>query len=139
MCGYGMQAKQDRETFYKLLEKLEEMKITKNITTVAQEEVIELTYLFSGVFISNIYVTEKNNNVLKRITLTKASFMNYMSVKLILLLLSLVIGTYTNNVVTVAFGGFFVCTISNCLAGLYFPISANSKWLQSVAKFMPQY
>lgn len=197
---YGNLANHDKDAFYKLLTKAGDIKITRELTTVSNTELTELTreqkeqknsfgyvlaffilsFLLSGVFISSIYVSEKNNNVLKRITLTKANFFNYIVVKLILavitliieetvicigisimgnilglttpqfifitsgvglilLLLSIVIGTYTNNVVTVAFGGFFAWTISNCLAGLYFPISENSLWLQSIAKLMPQY
>ena len=197
---YSSMAKHNKESFYQLLNKLERAKIMKEVKTVSTSDVMELSadqknqkssfgyvlaffslsFLLSGVFISNIYVSEKNNNVLKRVTLTKASFINYISVKvvlafitlileeiviciglyilgdsvglsilqfiyvtsgvgIVLLLLAIAVGTYTNNAVTVAFGGFFAWTISNCLAGLYFPLSESSSLLQAMARLMPQY
>ncbi len=198
-AGYGDASGQDKEAFYDLLSQTENSMIGKEVKNVSPIDVnmlteeqkrtkttfgyvlafFSLSFLLSGVFISGIYVNEKNNNVLKRITLTKANFTNYIAVKLvlavitllieeivilagigilgdsvglsplefvintsgvgiILLLLAIVVGTYTDNIVTVAFGGFFAWTISNCMAGLYFPIADTSMW-QAIAKLMPQY
>ena len=200
LSNYGNATNHDLQAFQNLLTKLEQTKIKKEVTMVSNTDLMELSekqkqeknsfgyvlaffslsFLLSGVFISSIYVKEKNNNVLKRVTLTKATFVNYISVKvvlalitlileeivicigmsllgdsiglstlefvfitsgvgLVLLLLTIALGTYTNSVVTVAFGGFFVWTISNCLAGLYFPISESSSWLQAFSRLMPQY
>ncbi len=200
ISSYGNATNHDLDTFQSLLSKLENTRIKKEVATVSNTDLVtlneeqklqkdsfgyvlgffSLSFLLSGVFISSIYVKEKNNNVLKRVTITKANFINYISVKvvlavitlileevvicigmhllgdsiglstfqfvfvtsgvgMVLLLLTIAVGTYTNNVVTVAFGGFFAWTISNCLAGLYFPLSESSAWLQALARLMPQY
>ena len=200
MQNMAVAAGSDSSKLYAVLEQSASTEIQKHITTISSGDSVDLTekqknqkssfgyvlaffslsFLLSGVFISSIYVKERNNNVLKRITLTKASFFNYISVKIVmavitlvfeeiviciglsllgnslglstlqfvfstsgvgivLLLLSIAIGNYTNSVVTVAFSGFFAWTISNCLSGLYFPISHSSVWMQAIARLMPQY
>lgn len=103
--------------------------LIKGLTKKYDKLVIEELVIFMGISLMD-----------NTFGLTTMQFIYITSaVGLILLLLSLVIGTYTYNVITVAFGGFFAWMISDCLAGLYFPISENTKWLKSMAKLMPQY
>ncbi len=200
ICAVANGVGQNKETFHELLSKLAKDEIKKHVHTLSSGDLTILTdlqknqknvfgyvlgffclsFLLSGVFISSIYVTEKNNNVLKRITLTKANFYNYICVKLILALITLVIeeivvsiglnvlgnnlglstpqfvfisfgagivlilltiaiGTFANNVATVAFAGVFAWSISNCISGLYFPVTNSSIWIQALSKLMPQY
>lgn len=43
--------------------------------------ILAMTLMFSGNFISSIFIEEKENRILKRITLTKSSMLNYAMVK----------------------------------------------------------
>ena len=53
--------------------------------------IMSITLMFSGNFISSIFIDEKNNRVLKRITLTKSSLVNYGMVKMFVALVTLIL------------------------------------------------
>lgn len=55
--------------------------------------IMSMILIFSGNFIANIFIEEKNNRVLKRIMLTKSSIFNYIAVKGAAALISLLVQT----------------------------------------------
>ena len=72
------------------LTKLEKAKITNLGYLVA---IMSITIMFSGTCICSIFIKEKHNRVLKRISITKSSNLNYILVKLTLVLITLFIQT----------------------------------------------
>lgn len=55
--------------------------------------IMSMILIFSGNFIANIFIEEKNNRVLKRIMLTKSNIFNYIAVKGAVALISLLVQT----------------------------------------------
>lgn len=109
---YSKAANGDKAIFNQLMEKASKSKTKHEINTIATGErsltgneksqlhnfgylvaIMSMTLLFSGNFIANIFIEEKNNRVLKRIILTKSSLFNYAAVKGIVALFSLFVQT----------------------------------------------
>lgn len=107
---YHKFAKGDKTVFQQLLTAAEEQKTTRGSIEVSSTakglsdrqkyQIFNLGYLvavmaivlmFSGNFISSIFIEEKNNQVLKRITLTNSSLLNYAIVKATLALVVLIV------------------------------------------------
>jgi ABC-2 type transport system permease protein len=72
----------------KVLNSTEKSKLTNFGYLVA---ILSITLMFSGNFISSIFIDEKSNRVLKRITLTKSSLVNYGMVKMLVALVALIV------------------------------------------------
>jgi ABC-2 type transport system permease protein len=72
----------------KVLNSTDKSKLTNFGYLVA---ILSITLMFSGNFISSIFIDEKSNRVLKRITLTKSSLINYGMVKMLVALVALIV------------------------------------------------
>lgn len=110
--SYSKVAKGDKEIFKQLMERAELGKTVGESVSISTGEttldtngknqifdfgyfvaIMSITLIFSGNFISDILVEEKNNRVLKRITITKSSMLNYGVVKAISSISILIIQT----------------------------------------------
>jgi len=97
---YAKVAKGDKEVFQDLQERAEVGKSVGEAVSISTDEetlnsnseeqifnfgyfvaIMSIALIFSGNFISDILIEEKNNRVLKRITITKSSMLNYGVVK----------------------------------------------------------
>lgn len=72
----------------KVLKSVQQSKLSNFNYFVA---IMTFTLMFSGNFISAIFIQEKNNKVLKRITITKSSLFNYGMVKFLIALIILIV------------------------------------------------
>ena len=107
---YSKMANGDKAVFNQLMKKAVQNKTTENLITVAKGEralntvekskisnfgylvaIMSITLMFSGNFISSIFIEEKNNRVLKRIMLTKSSIFNYGMVKVYVAIAALIV------------------------------------------------
>ena len=110
--SYSKVAKGDKEVFKQLMERAELGKTVGESVSISTGEttldtngknqifnfgyfvaIMSIALIFSGNFISDILVEEKNNRVLKRITITKSSMLNYGVVKAIASIAILIIQT----------------------------------------------
>lgn len=110
--SYSKVAKRDKEVFKQLMERAELGKTVGESVSISTGEttldtngknqifnfgyfvaIMSIALIFSGNFISDILVEEKNNRVLKRITITKSSMLNYGVVKAIASIAILIIQT----------------------------------------------
>jgi len=110
--SYSKVAKGDKEVFKQLMERAELGKTVgesvaistgeTTLDTTGKNQIFDFGYfvaimaialIFSGNFISDILIEEKNNRVLKRITITKSSMLNYGVVKAIASIAILIIQT----------------------------------------------
>lgn len=109
-CTYAKVSGGSKKTFQELIKKADSEKTSgKSVTISSVQKVLTLqqqqklnnfnyliaimtyTLMFSGNFISAIFIQEKNNKVLKRIAITKSSLFNYGVVKLLIALIVLTI------------------------------------------------
>lgn len=110
--SYSKVANGDKEVFKELMERAELGKTVGESVSISEGEkildntgknkiydfgyfvaIMSIALIFSGNFISDIFIEEKNNRVLKRITITKSSMLNYGVVKAIASLGILIIQT----------------------------------------------
>ncbi|PRR82534.1 ABC transporter permease [Clostridium vincentii] len=110
--SYSKIANGDKEVFKELMERAELGKTVGESVSISEGEkildntgknkiydfgyfvaIMSIALIFSGNFISDILIEEKNNRVLKRITITKSSMLNYGVVKAIASLGILIIQT----------------------------------------------
>lgn len=109
-CTYAKVSGGSSQTFQELMKKAASDKTSgKSVTVSSGDKVLKsaqqsklsnfnyfvaimtFTLMFSGNFISAIFIQEKNNKVLKRITITKSSLFNYGMVKFLIALIILIV------------------------------------------------
>jgi len=107
---YSEMAKGDKEVFQQLMKRAEQDKTNRESIALFSEQkalkpaekykvfnfgylvaIMSITLMFSGNFVSSIFIEEKNNRVLKRISCTKCSMFNYGIVKAVVALAALII------------------------------------------------
>lgn len=110
--AYSKVAKGDKEVFKELMERAELGKTVGESVSISEGEkildtngknkiydfgyfvaIMSIALIFSGNFVSDILIEEKNNRVLKRIAITKSSMLNYGIVKAVASLGVLIIQT----------------------------------------------
>ena len=110
--AYSKVAKGDKEVFKELMERAELGKTVGESVSISEGEkildtngknkiydfgyfvaIMSIALIFSGNFVSDILIEEKNNRVLKRIAITKSSMLNYGIVKAVASLGLLIIQT----------------------------------------------
>lgn len=109
-CTYAKVSGGSKKTFQELVKKAISEKTSGKSVTISSEQkvltfqqkqklnnfnyliaIMTYTLMFSGNFISAIFIQEKNNKILKRIAITKSNLFNYGVAKLLIALIALTI------------------------------------------------
>lgn len=107
---YSKVANGDKAIFEELMKRAEKDKTISELSPVISGEralnsteksqiqnfgyfvaILSMTLMFSGNFIASIFIEEKENRVLKRITLTKSSMLNYGLIKALVAFVALIV------------------------------------------------